>query len=323
MHEGLAHDDIYVMVEDELLAVARTFTNHLHHAEYVRQKNLARERNSLASAHIARPTDSITAMRAETKKKKEAEIRAAKNRAALENLNGDIRTKIPLSDDSDLEHLSDNDSAPWVGTSLQSLMAPEAKKNLTSLTGLQGIQSSTKAAAGYSKPQSYSTSQSRKSILKSQPPKSGLQKVQKRLSDVSTSSGTSDDDDLDAAPSTPGFKTTLEKRPHELDFSTHAMTMAAQDLFSPSSSTKPVLKKSWKVKASSSGIMSSRKHSAQSKYHSAPSPDFEEEPPRKLLKPSEAARRRLAVQRDKERLNPKNAERVLRGNVNEIPIFLV
>ncbi|KAL9047096.1 MAG: hypothetical protein Q9214_000244 [Letrouitia sp. 1 TL-2023] len=311
------------MVEDELLAVARTFTNHLHHAEYVRQKNLARERNSLASARIARPTDSITAIRAETKKRKEAEIRAAKNKAALEDLNGDIQTKIPLGDDSDLEHLSDDDSAPWVGTSLQSLMAPEAKKNLTSLTGLQGIQSSTKAAAGYSKPQSYSASQNRKSYSKSQPSKLGLQKVQRRLSDVSTSSATSDDDDLDAAPSTLGSKTALEARPHKHDFSTYAMNMAAQDLFSPLPSSKSLSKKSWTVEASSSGIMSSRKPSTWSKHHSAPSPDSEEELARKLLKQSGAARRRLAVQHDKERLDQKNTETEWKGNVDEIPIFLV
>ncbi|KAI4165430.1 MAG: hypothetical protein LQ342_000839 [Letrouitia transgressa] len=311
------------MVEDELLAVARTFTNHLHHAEYVRQKNLARERNSLASARIARPTDSITAMRAETKKKKEAEIRAAKNRVALENLNGDIETKIPLSDDSDLEYLSDNDSAPWMGTSLQGLMAPEAKKNLTSLTGLQGIQSSTKAAAGYPKPQSYSTSQNRKPCYKSQPLKSELQKVQRRLSDVSTSSATSDDDDLDAAPPTTGSKTTLEARPHKHDSSTYAMSMAAQDLFSPPPSSKPQPKKSWKMEASSSGTKSSRKLSTRSNHHSAPSPDSEEELARKLLKQSEAARRRLGVQQDKERLDHKKTEGERRGNVNEVPIFLV
>ncbi|KAI4209789.1 MAG: hypothetical protein LQ351_007319 [Letrouitia transgressa] len=311
------------MVEDELLAVARTFTNHLHHAEYVRQKNLARERNSLASARIARPTDSITAMRAETKKKKEAEIRAAKNRAALENLKSDIKTKVALSDDSDLEYLSGNDSAPWVGTSLQSLMAPEAKKNLTSLTGLQGIQSSTKAAAGYPKPQSYSTFQSRKSYFKIQPPKSGLQKAQRRLSDVSTSSATSDDNDLDAAPSTPRSKSTAETRPNNHDFSTYAMNMAAQDLFSPPPPSKPQLKKSWKVEASSSGTMSSHKPSARLTHHSAPSPDFEEELDGKLSKQSETARRRLGAQQDKEILDHKNTERERRGNVNEIPIFLV
>jgi len=42
MKEGLAGDDIWVMVEDEFLATAKAFTAHLHHAEYQRLKGLPR-----------------------------------------------------------------------------------------------------------------------------------------------------------------------------------------------------------------------------------------------------------------------------------------
>ena len=37
-------DDLWVMVEDELLSTAQAFTRHLHHAEYLRLKRLAAER---------------------------------------------------------------------------------------------------------------------------------------------------------------------------------------------------------------------------------------------------------------------------------------
>ena len=42
MHPGLNADDIYVMVEDEFLATAQLYTQHLHQAEYQRLKALAR-----------------------------------------------------------------------------------------------------------------------------------------------------------------------------------------------------------------------------------------------------------------------------------------
>ncbi|KAL8741972.1 MAG: hypothetical protein Q9190_005479 [Brigantiaea leucoxantha] len=120
MHEGLDRDDIYIMVEDEFLSVARTFTAHLHHAEYIRQKNLARARNrTINTTPLSRPTDSITTMREETKKKKEAEARAAKNKTVLKQTKA---SKISWSDkdepSSDDEDSDEKHSAPWVGTSI-------------------------------------------------------------------------------------------------------------------------------------------------------------------------------------------------------------
>ncbi|KAL8798608.1 MAG: hypothetical protein Q9200_007737, partial [Gallowayella weberi] len=164
MHEGFSHDDIYIMVEDEFLSTAQLFTSHLHHAEYIRLKNAALARNSnancilqSASTSITRPTDSITAMRAETKRKKDAEARTGKNKAALDQMKEDARRGIAVSSDNDNDVNSEDDDeadkAPWAGTSLQGLMAPAARKNLTSLSGLQGIQSSTRAAKGFAKPE--------------------------------------------------------------------------------------------------------------------------------------------------------------------------
>lgn len=148
MHDGLDGDDIYMMVEDEFYAVAKTFTQHLHHAEYLRLKNLTESRTASTASTISRPIDSITTMRNETKKKIQAETRDARTKIALEQIKG---AKRPASDDSGL---SDADNGYWRGTALQGLMKVSSTKNQTSLAGLQGVKSSTRAAAGYSKAES-------------------------------------------------------------------------------------------------------------------------------------------------------------------------
>ncbi|KAI4140480.1 MAG: hypothetical protein L6R39_005767, partial [Caloplaca ligustica] len=149
MRPGLSADDIYIMVEDELLATAQMFTSHLHHAEYVRLKNLAKARSSTTTTTANRPTDSITAMRAETLKKKQAEARAGKNKDALRRMKQDAMGGRDVSSSENEDNESDT---PWAGTSLQAFMAPDARKqNLTSLSGLHGIRSSTRAAKGYAK----------------------------------------------------------------------------------------------------------------------------------------------------------------------------
>ena len=158
MHEGLDNDDIYIMVEDEFYAVAKQFTQHLHHAEYIRLKNLAKSRNESTITTISRPTDSITAMREETKRRKEHQAKAAKQKSALEQLKARAGAKRPQtgSDEESDEGVVREDD-PWAGTTLQGLMtSPSSSRKQTSLTGLQGVLSSTRAAAGFSKPQAQS-----------------------------------------------------------------------------------------------------------------------------------------------------------------------
>lgn len=155
MQDGLDGDDIYIMVEDEFHAVAKMFTQHLHHAEYVRLKNLAKSRTASTAFTISRPVDSITAMRNETKKKKEAETRDIRSNAAIQQIKSGAAR--PASDDSgpsDADADADADNAHWRGTALQDLMTVSPTKNQISLTGLHGVKSSTRAAAGYSKAES-------------------------------------------------------------------------------------------------------------------------------------------------------------------------
>ncbi|KAG7288130.1 hypothetical protein NEMBOFW57_007653 [Staphylotrichum longicolle] len=55
MIEGIDHDDMYRMVEDEFLSVAGDFTRHLHAAEYQRLKGLAKSENAETIQNISRP----------------------------------------------------------------------------------------------------------------------------------------------------------------------------------------------------------------------------------------------------------------------------
>ncbi|KAL8769937.1 MAG: hypothetical protein Q9209_004184 [Squamulea sp. 1 TL-2023] len=308
MRPGLPHDDIYIMVEDEFLSTAQLFTSHLHHAEYVRLKNAAKARSTTTSATISRPTDSITAMRAETKKKKEAEIRIGKNKAALDKMKADARAKIAITSDEDSE---EHEEAPWAGTSLQGLMAPTAKKNLTSLSGLQGIQSSTRAAKGYSKPDESQNQSNRaeKNIFRSfaKPPRQShesanisREQASRRLSNISSSSASSDDD-LDAPP--------RSSKPHAKcnppQTHTNPLTLAAENLFHSNQPPKP-------------NCSTARKQQNTLLDSSPPSQNDE----------VAAARQRLQQRRERAAAAAAAANKGDKGidgnvNINEIPVFLV
>ena len=146
MREGLEADDVFIMVEDEFLTIAKTFTQHLHHAEYVRLKQSARARNSSTATSIARPVDSVTQMREELKRQKAAQSMSAAQNRTLDSVMetaDDVKTE---GDQSDLDE--DKADDPWVGTSLQSLMT-SPKREQRSLARLSKASSGTRAAAGF------------------------------------------------------------------------------------------------------------------------------------------------------------------------------
>ena len=146
------------MVEDEFLATARAFTAHLHHAEYLRLKNAAKARSEKAGIGIERPVDGVTAMRAETRKRKEAEAREKKVRGVVDGIvavSGEGRRGSDGEEEgSDFEEGERHDD-PWQGTQLQHFMTKSPKKAGmgmgVGLTGLQGVVSHTRAAAGFRK----------------------------------------------------------------------------------------------------------------------------------------------------------------------------
>lgn len=297
MLEGYDRDDIYVMVEDEFHAVARSFTKHLHHAEYERFKALAKERNSSTASTISRPVDSITAMRAETKKKKEAEARDAKNKATLERFRNPTKMQRSESDISDPED-QDKDTRSWKGTALQDFMRRSIKKNQTSLIGLGGVKSSTRAAAGYSKSEKKSTSTAARSFDLA-PHKTCLEKEKTRLSPESSTSDGTETDDLDA----PAAKRAMQKQ--------------SRNPIKPSNSrpeppTKPPERKNNIVRfphlpPSTKNVSSDRGDDASGS--ALQGPDY-----------ADAARARLKARMEARKAKESKKDNV---NVNEIPVFLV
>ncbi|CEJ58324.1 hypothetical protein PMG11_06985 [Penicillium brasilianum] len=135
--EGLDHDDAWVMVEDEFYAIAQSFTQHLHYAEYIRRKKEAKAQNAEAINEIQRPTDGRTKLPKEAERKKEAEALAARQKAGLTKLG-------VLEGDKDD---SDDDDDIWAGTHLHGLMTSPRKSR--TLVGTHLLKSSTRAAAGF------------------------------------------------------------------------------------------------------------------------------------------------------------------------------
>jgi len=180
--EGLDQDDRWIMVEDEFYAIAQTFTQHLHYAEYVRRKKEAKAQSASETTAIARPTDGRTPMSNELKQRKEAEALAARHKAGLEQIAG------PHEMDD-----TDDDDDTWAGTHLHGLMASPRKSRL--LVCSQSLKSSTRAAAGFGQT-SDSQSGPRQVASGSQAaPLSGS--ARSHRADVDEETASSEDDDLD------------------------------------------------------------------------------------------------------------------------------
>ena len=101
--------------------------------------------------------DGVTAMRAETRKRKEAEVREKKAKGAVDRIvaapgEGRRPSDGEEEEGSDFEEGGRYDD-PWQGTQLQHFMTKSPKKAGmgAGLTGLQGVVSHTRAAAGFQK----------------------------------------------------------------------------------------------------------------------------------------------------------------------------
>lgn len=153
MIEGLENDDQYIMVEDEFLTTAQAFTNFLHHAEYVRRKKQAKIENATKVTDVtqSRPTDGRTPVSSELRNNIQAERASNRRNEALDQMREDASRPLVDSEleDEEIEGSDeDREDDPWMGTSLQPLMA--ASRQPRSLVGLQGVKSTTRAAMGYS-----------------------------------------------------------------------------------------------------------------------------------------------------------------------------
>ncbi|KAI9930318.1 hypothetical protein ASPWEDRAFT_39157 [Aspergillus wentii DTO 134E9] len=183
--EGFDKDDIYMMVEDEFYAVAQTFTQHLHYAEYVRRKKEAKLQNAAAIQDIARPTDGVTPMSEEALRKKTADAVSERQKTGLDQIERS-RPRVDSEEENDDELDDAEVDSSFAGTSLYGLMMSPRKAR--SLMGMQGIKSTTRAAAGYAQTSEFGGD--RRSLFSS--PNDRQEKQHRDVDETA-----SEDDDLD------------------------------------------------------------------------------------------------------------------------------
>jgi hypothetical protein len=130
------------MVEDEFYAIAQTFTQHLHYAEYLRRRKEVKAENAAAFGMIERPTDGRTPLPKEIERQREREAFRQRQKAGLQRLDG--RNPDEQVDEQVNAH---DDDERWSGTHLHDLMTSPRKAR--SLAGTHVLKSSSKAAAGF------------------------------------------------------------------------------------------------------------------------------------------------------------------------------
>jgi hypothetical protein len=183
--EGIQHDDGWIMVEDEFYAVAQTFTQHLHHAEYLRRRKQVKAENAAGIGEIERPTDGRTPLPNEVERKREAEALRERQKAGLSQI-GDGGV-----DGRD----EDEDDERWAGTHLHDLMTSPRKAR--SLVGAHAPKSSTRAAAGFGRPPTFGSGRARVNSIGSVTAPSRAPEVPNLQLDEETASDSDSDDDLD------------------------------------------------------------------------------------------------------------------------------
>ena len=173
MRPGYAADDIYMMVEDEFHSIAQSFTKHIHHAEYVRLKRLAKSRGEGTLQAIARPTD----QRTEQSRATQLKVAAGAN---SKKAHGGVKKIADFADESE-------DDAYMFDPQLAGLMGGSQKAE-KDLTGMARGKAKTRAAAGFA------ASPERKRGLKVEETK-----IEKAVF-ADASDDTDDTDDLDCSP---------------------------------------------------------------------------------------------------------------------------
>lgn len=332
MRPGLSADDIYIMVEDEFLSTARLYTQHLHHAEYVRLKRLAATRKTSPSASsISRPVDSITKMREETKRRKEAEKHARKVKDGMEKLVGEVERKLAdtqtQAGGSEVEFEEEERmDAPGIGTVLGDLMKTGPRREGGGLGGLEGVKSSTRAAKGFGRGESGTQGLG-----------TGLGNGVRKVVEVEEDGTTDDDDDLDAPvvrrSKTPAT-TQVSEGDRDLDTKGTKRPLkppSASSIYAPRPPSKPLANGSTNTSFQPSKVSFDAPLSRY-KPTSPPKPPANPTKPLKLTteddftRPSnaqtDAIRRRMQARRKKEQEEErKEGEKAF--DVDEIPIFLV
>lgn len=170
------------MVEDEFYAVAQSFTQHLHYAEYVRRIKEVKAQKAMGMEEHERPTDDKTAIPRELQRKKEAEALDARQKVGLQEIVG--------ANDEEKDDTEDDDL--WAGTHLHDLMA--SPRQLRSLMSVHVMKSSTRAAAGFGHA-SVSNSGAR-TASRGEPMSSSRAEAAQRM-EINEETASDEDDDLD------------------------------------------------------------------------------------------------------------------------------
>ncbi|KAJ5782624.1 Transcription initiation factor IIA gamma subunit [Penicillium paradoxum] len=186
--EGIKHDDGWVMVEDEFYAVAQTFTQHLHHAEYLRLRKEVKAANAAGLQEIERPTDGRTPLPKEVERKREAEALKERQKAGLAQ----------IGDGGADEKDEDEDDQRWAGTHLHDLMT--SPRRIRSLAGIHLPKSTTRAAAGFGQASTLGTRRARVNSIGSITAEPREAEIQSIDLDEETASGSDDDIDLESLP---------------------------------------------------------------------------------------------------------------------------
>ncbi|KAG0161214.1 hypothetical protein PDIDSM_8748 [Penicillium digitatum] len=186
--EGVQRDDGWVMVEDEFYAVAQAFTQHLHHAEYLRRRKQVKAETAAGIREIERPTDSRTSILNEVEQRRKAETLRGRHKAGL--------AQIGHGGDEEKDEAEDDER--WVGTHLHDLMTSPRK--IRSLAGVHAPKSSTRAAAGFGQTPTLGTGRARVDSIGSVTASSRVSKVPCIEQDEETASGSDDDLDLETKP---------------------------------------------------------------------------------------------------------------------------
>ncbi|EMC91695.1 hypothetical protein BAUCODRAFT_152089 [Baudoinia panamericana UAMH 10762] len=139
MREGYDADDVWMMVEDEFYSTAQSFTQHIHFAEYVRLKKLAKARGQGSIAEIARPTDGRTPQSSILQLQAEANANSKLAKKGMKTLVED-----GANDEADEDDYMDDPQ-------LAGLMMGSRRGASHDLTMVAKSRANTRAAAGFSK----------------------------------------------------------------------------------------------------------------------------------------------------------------------------
>lgn len=315
MRPGWDNDDAWRMVTDEFMSTAQLFTAHLAHAEYRRQKTMARKREAALGGADAISRPVVGLLSKDGQRKKQGELHRAGVKAVLKG-----------------EHSEEEEDDPWAGTQIASLMMSPRKRDTLQPKAAVG-RSSTRAAAGFNP--------ARPLDLRGRPiNREKTPNIKKEIKVEADQDST--DDDLDA----PALSRSLSRPPRQSRPSSPTPSRPKTDIFEPFATPTAAEKSSHRPSSSttrSSDLSSGRsrtKCASIDREISRPAPKRtkrESSPPviklepdfgfPSIPQPSQTGSSALARRREARLKREKEEERKIKTesqayDVDELPTFL-